>query len=257
MEENKTESARERAVLGAEVAKILADVGRVEKLSGANLKELQRAIARVNMPVESKDAGIEIEVFDEAQARKDAGLLQVFLKSNIKQVNKTFGYAGKQTLTEDRPIMGTNGKPITFEKALKRMKKNNEYLRLKSREMLTEDIALRFARTGRENFGADSDIHAKLVAGPVIEEKKEEKKEGLKERDPKKLLFYINKDMRKFLEDRFKATTDEKIIELLAGGDEFDLLELYKENGIKPPSSLNKRIRFLTEIVPILKPKGT
>jgi hypothetical protein len=152
--------------------------------------------------------------------------------------------------------MGTDGKPISFDTALRRMKKKNEYLRIKSREMLTEDIALRLARTGRENFGADSDIHAKLASGPVIEEK-EEKKEGLVERDPKKLLFYINKEMRKFLLDRFGATTDEKIIELLAGGDEFDLLELYKENGIKPPSSLNKRIRFLTEVVPILKPKGT
>jgi hypothetical protein len=168
--EGRAETLSERAILGAEISKIVANTEKLERMEQTNYIRLLRAIARIQMPSGFRDAGITQRLWDNKQYSKNQGLINLFLMSNFDVINEMRKLTGGDKLTDRKPVTGLSEKPITLRSVMSRLSDSKQYLDIHLRKMINHSTAVKLVLKGVDG-GTLSGVKLEL---PAPEEEKKE-----------------------------------------------------------------------------------
>ncbi len=153
IDQGHSESKTDMANVIAQTAQVLNNMAELRNLTNRGYNELRQLINRLNIPKHWKGMGFEHRIWSLNQYREDAGMLNLFLLSNVKDINKPL------------VIMDANGN-VTGKTNLVNMPQNlgktanrpERYLDLQQRAIIPLALAVRLANNGIDDGQLDGKL---------------------------------------------------------------------------------------------------
>jgi len=156
VEQGNADNRNEMAQVTAQVALLLGNVDNLRNITRAGIDNLSRTIQRMFVPKEWRAMGFTHRIFSLAQYREQAGLINLFILSNLSNLpgDRTFEEP-LISYDEQGNIIGRTGFINMVQNLASRTRGDNRrpgrYLDLQNRAIIPLNVAVEFVNSGVDN----------------------------------------------------------------------------------------------------------
>jgi len=143
VEQGHAESKTDMANVLAQTAQLLNDTTELRKLTNRGFNELRILINRLNIPKHWKGMGFDHRIWSLNQYRQEAGMINLFLLSNVADINKPL-----VIMDDNGNITGTTNLVNIVQNLNKTANRPERYLDLQQRAIIPLALAVRLANNG-------------------------------------------------------------------------------------------------------------
>ena len=153
IDQGHSESKTDMANVIAQTAQVLNNMNELRKLTTTGYNELKQLVNRLHVPKHWKGMGFEHRIYSLNQYRQEAGMINLFLLSNIPNIN-----APLNIVNENGNITGKTNLVNMVQNLSKTGNRPERYLDLQNRAIIPLNIAVELANSGVDGGQLDDKL---------------------------------------------------------------------------------------------------